>query len=312
MSKLPIIIATSVIRSVKQGESHGGVYIVNLDTNVFKKVIDWNKCGIDWRGRGGDRGLRGVAVYGENIFLAASDELFYHDSNFNLIDSFRNQYLKHCHEIYLKDSNLYISSTGFDSILEFNTIRKKFTAGYYIFFKKGLLMNKDKLKVKYFNPQISNGPLVGDNLHINSVYKNNSKIFFAGTNLGWLYCMKNQKVYKYASVPTGTHNAFPYENKIMYNDTASNRVVVADKKGEKFKQFKIKEYNAGQLLKNNLGSDHARQSFGRGLLVYKNYIISGSSPATISVYHLGEERVVKTINISMDVRNSIHGLEILH
>jgi hypothetical protein len=39
-------------------------------------------------------------------------------------------------------------------------------------------------------------------------------------------------------------------------------------------------------------------------------IIVGSSPATISVYRRGERRPCRSINLTMDVRNSIHGLEL--
>jgi len=48
------IITTSVIRSTQQGESHGGVYVIDLNSAKAKKVIDWNKMNIDWAGRGVD------------------------------------------------------------------------------------------------------------------------------------------------------------------------------------------------------------------------------------------------------------------
>jgi len=44
----PKIITTLVIRSTQQGESHGGVYVIDLNSAKAKKVIDWNKMNIDW------------------------------------------------------------------------------------------------------------------------------------------------------------------------------------------------------------------------------------------------------------------------
>jgi hypothetical protein len=38
--------------------------------------------------------------------------------------------------------------------------------------------------------------------------------------------------------------------------------------------------------------------------------VAGSSPATISLYGLDSADPVKTINLTMDVRNAVHGLEI--
>src|SRR5205814_2004977 len=37
MDKLPRVIATSVVRSAHQGESHGGVYLIDLNTNSFSR-----------------------------------------------------------------------------------------------------------------------------------------------------------------------------------------------------------------------------------------------------------------------------------
>lgn len=60
--KLPTVIASSVIRTSSQGESHGGLYLVDLETGSFEQVLDWNDGSISWEGRGAERGLRGIAV----------------------------------------------------------------------------------------------------------------------------------------------------------------------------------------------------------------------------------------------------------
>ena len=59
----------------------------------------------------------------------------------------------------------------------------------------------------------------------------------------------------------------------------------------------------------DLPTDHARQGFGRGLAIGEDgMVIAGCSPATLAVYELGASRRVKRINLTMDIRNSIHGL----
>jgi len=63
MDKLPRVIATSVVRSAHQGESHGGVYLIDLNSGQYDQIIDWNDESINWEGRGGDRGLRGIAFH---------------------------------------------------------------------------------------------------------------------------------------------------------------------------------------------------------------------------------------------------------
>jgi hypothetical protein len=55
----------------------------------------------------------------------------------------------------------------------------------------------------------------------------------------------------------------------------------------------------------------ARQSFGRGLCVVNNQIVAaGSSPSTISLYDMEAGERIAVVNLTMDIRNAIHGLEV--
>jgi len=55
----------------------------------------------------------------------------------------------------------------------------------------------------------------------------------------------------------------------------------------------------------------ARQGFGRGLcIVDDRFIAAGSSPSTITLYDVGAGMPVGSVNLSMDIRNAIHGLEV--
>jgi hypothetical protein len=58
-------------------------------------------------------------------------------------------------------------------------------------------------------------------------------------------------------------------------------------------------------------AEEARQGFARGLCVLSASVVAGgSSPSTVTVYDLRANELVLSINLSMDVRNAIHGLEI--
>ena len=59
MKTLPTLIATSVVRGSQQGESHGGIYLVDFENQIAEIMVDWDDSGIDFTGRGWDRGLRG-------------------------------------------------------------------------------------------------------------------------------------------------------------------------------------------------------------------------------------------------------------
>ena len=55
MPRLPTVVFSSVVRSTRQTESHGGVYLLDLETERLEQMIDWDDPTIDFTTRGGDR-----------------------------------------------------------------------------------------------------------------------------------------------------------------------------------------------------------------------------------------------------------------
>lgn len=301
------MIASSVIRSAHQGESHGGVYIVDLKSVEHSQVIDWNDDSISWEGRGMDRGLRGIAFHDEEIYMAASDGIFVYDKNFVLNESYRNKYLKHCHEIFISDDKLYLSSTGFDSILVLDLNSKSFQVGYC--FRR--TSNHGEFIFAPFDPMSASGPPLGDTVHLNNVHVIDGTLFFACLRVPHLLYVQGDAAISYAHIPTGSHNARPFKKGVLLNDTASDRISYLDLKGNIIETFPIVRYKENDLLNTGLPRDHARQAFARGLCVSNDdLIVAGSSPATVSMYQFGQPEPLKVVDLTMDIRNSIHGLEI--
>ncbi|HEX6143937.1 MAG TPA: hypothetical protein VFZ01_14560 [Geminicoccaceae bacterium] len=333
--RLPTVIASSVIRSAFQGQSHGGVYLVDLEVGEAEQVIDWNDGGISWQGRGGDRGLRGIAFHGQKVFLAASDEIFVFDTRLRRQRSIRCRYLRHCHEIAISGDLLYLSSTGFDSILVFDLGRWRFQAGYcfrpfvmdgprfhYLRIVKGgarrfrrlhptgyRLLTRH-LRAREFDPESARGPEPLDMFHINNVYAQDGACYFSGTELDGLFRFASDAVERVTDVPLGTHNVRLHGDRLAFHDTQAERVVLREADGPAT-PHPLPRYGAGDLDYAHLERDHARQGFGRGLcMTPEGLLIAGSSPATISVFRPGEPRPVTSVNLSRDLRNAIHGLEI--
>ena len=50
--RLPTVVATSVVRGSRQGESRGGVYTVDFEKQEVAQHVDWNTSNIDFEGRG--------------------------------------------------------------------------------------------------------------------------------------------------------------------------------------------------------------------------------------------------------------------
>jgi hypothetical protein len=55
----------------------------------------------------------------------------------------------------------------------------------------------------------------------------------------------------------------------------------------------------------------ARQGFARGLCVLSDSVVAGgSSPSTVTLYDLAANKRLLSVNLTLDVRNAIHGLEV--
>lgn len=307
MQTLPTIITTSVVRSAHQGESHGGIYLVDLSSGTFVQKTDWNTCDIDWEGRGGDRGLRGIAFHGNEIYIAASNEIIVYDREFRQLRTLSNRYLKHCHEIFIHGDVLYLASTGYDSVLAFSIASNRFVAGYCA--RAGADGN---LSVDSFDPEATGGPPAGDTLHLNNVHIDEEGMHVSGHNMPFVMLIDAKGVWKYGKLPPGTHNARPWDGGLLFNNTAANCISLTRRDGSPLKSFAVTLYNDTELHNNNLPSDHARQGFCRGLCVINNgeFVVGGSSPSTISVYSMHTGALVKRVTISVDKRNALHGLEV--
>lgn len=301
---MTVLVATSVVRGASQGESHGGVYLVHLDRDRVVQTIDWNTTDIDWRGRGWDRGLRGIAIDGDRVYIAASDELFVYDTGFRKIASYRSRYLKHCHEISRYRRRLYLTSTGFDSVLGFDLDAQQFSWGLHV-------GGEDQHFVATaFDPLGEKGPQPGNRLHLNNVCSLDRGLYLSGMRTRGLLKFDGRRILRTVTLPEGVHNAQPFLDGVLFNDTAAD--VVRYETPGTAKVFPVPRYREDFLTHTDLADPRvARQAFGRGLCVIDdNRIAAGSSPSTIAVHDLESGETTMTVTLSRDIRNSIHGLGI--
>lgn len=304
-TKLPKFVATSVVRGSQQGQSHGGVYTVDFEHREVLQHVDWNTSQIDFTGRGADRGLRGIAFHDDDILIAASDELFRYDRSFKIKTSNRNSYLKHCHEICRHEHMLFLTSTGFDSLLAFDLEKKKFAWGFHLVQQYGRWVGLT------FDPGSTQGPLPVNDYHINMVHVDNTGIYLSGLRTGaLLYVDSKMEVSEVCSLPVGAHNARPYRDGVLFNDTESDCVRFVGRDRENT-AFRIATYDEKDIEFAGIDDTKiARQGFGRGLCtVGDRFVAAGSSPSTISLYDLEQKQKVGSVNLTMDIRNAIHGLE---
>jgi hypothetical protein len=303
---LPKLIATSVVRGSEKGQSHGGVYTIDFNSQEVEQHIDWNAGDIDFSGRGWDRGLRGIEFIDQQVWIAASDELFCYSPEFELLGSYRNEYLKHCHEISRRDHLLFLTSTGYDSVLVFNLKTLSFIWGLYI------SRNGDDWTGQRFDPMAKSGPPFSNNYHINMIHVAETGVYFSGLHTrALLRLSSDMSITKTCSLPEGIHNARPFLEGVIFNDTKSDVIRHVSRNGESI-VLPVPIYNTEELQFHGVDDTKvARQGFGRGLCVVNERLIAaGSSPSTISLYDVGSKERISAVNLTMDIRNAIHGLEV--
>jgi hypothetical protein len=293
------IVATSVVRGSSPGESHGGMYVIDFEKERVYQPIDWKSTNIDWRGHGGDRGLRGVAIDNNRIFVAASDRLLEFNPNFEPIACYRNPYLKHCHAIQVYKQHLFVTSTAFDSILAFNLTTNTFDQAFMV------KTDSRNFSIGQFNPNSDEGPLPMNKLHINSVFCEKGGMYIAGLRTNGLLLYNGKRIGISTTLPAGANNARPFRDGILFNDTQSNTLRYATRSGKDDCAIGV------PLFPNMDSSKIARQGFGRGLCACSDTLVAaGSSPATVALYDLEQKKMLMAINISKDIRDTIHALEV--
>jgi hypothetical protein len=112
------------------------------------------------------------------------------------------------------------------------------------------------------------------------------------------------------TLPEGTHNAQPYRDGVLFNDSEANAVRYASRSGEEDRALKVPVYDLADIEDTGIDdTEVARQGFARGLCLINDRIVAaGSSPSTISLHDLQESKTLLSVNLSMDIRTAIHGL----
>ena len=238
--------------------------------------------------------------------LPPSKELMVYDREFNLLRSHRNRYLRHCHEICRFERKIFLASTAFDSLLVFNLETREFDFGFHVQRPYGDWAGHT------FDPRSANGPRPVNDFHLTMVHVDSHGIFSCGMKMDALLRMTDKlKLTEVCSLPTGTNNARPWNDGVIFIDSDNDCVRYAGRDGKQH-VFRFPTYDASLLESGGLvDATIARQGFGRGLCpVDDRFLAAGSSPSTITLYDLEADMPVGSVNLSMDVRHAIHGLAV--
>lgn len=298
------LIATTIARGSSPAQSDGSVFLVNLETDRVLRPILQSAADPRQPARVGARGFRGIAMHGEHVYVAASDELMVFDHSFQVVAAHRNRYLSDCQSISIHGHHLFLASAAYDSILGFNLAAGSFD------WALRLVTDGRVHAARPFDPHGDDGPLEIDKLQLNSLYCCESGMYISGARTGALLRFGGRAIGVMATLPEGAHDAMPHLDGILFNDSRSNAV--------RFESAAVSIAlpvpRPGPQHPIPAGRENPRNARAEsccGLCILPDgTIAAGSTPASITVYDLALRQPVKVINLSRDVRNAIHTIRV--
>jgi len=299
------VIFSTVIRAAKQGDVHGGLYVVDLFNSRPLVHIPYEKAFVNDNERGGERGLRGIAVLDDRIIVADASGLLELDKEtFKITRVLQDRNIfKSVHEICYHNNSIWVTSTGYDAIvrvgLDFQVLE----------FWEILGESKEDHKLFTGKRQIDWSEAEGDDkYHINSISSFNGRLVFSGL-ITPLYDFETMEVVKEMPTIEGVksfqHNFYEYEDCTLINMTSLKHAGIIREEEENFipiPSTNLAHFSVDKIAENN---------WNRGLTRHDNFAIIGSSPARLMVLDIKTGEFVHHVQLEKDVRHAIHGLEIL-
>mgnify|MGYP003628039572 CR=1 FL=1 len=320
------IICTTVVRAAEQGGVHGGLYVVDIDTEEVVHHAAYEEEFVNDNERGGERGLRGIIVLDDRIIVSDSAGFIQLDRNdYSIVKTVQNpEAFKSIHEICYHNGFIWATSTAYDAIVRVDLNFK--VNGFWEIKGESRSDHKAFIGKEKIAPEDHSND---DNYHINSIYSYNGNLLFSGLITG-LYDFEDvspvipmpylsgnilqelgiaspgMNITKAASF---IHNFHEYDDIFAANFTSFSCLGIATKQMGGI-VFDVAPIPRAKKVKFCV-DDIARNNWNRGLARHGNLLFVGSSPARILVYDLNKSEFIKEIQLEDDIRHAIHGLEVL-
>ncbi|MEJ8569119.1 hypothetical protein [Elongatibacter sediminis] len=298
---MTVLALTTVRRGVTRGEPHGAIYLLDLEHGRAAHVVDWSRPAIDWGGYGGDRGLRGIVVEGDRVFVASSDSVLQFAPDFTLHETHCSPYLKHAQGMAVFDGRLYVASAAYDAVLALDLATGRFVWGLH------LIEDEAGLRAAPFDPSGSLGPSPGNRLHLSSLFCDPRGMFIAGLRTRGLLRFDGQRIKRLVTLPEGARDVRPWRDGVLFNDSLNDAARFLTP--ERNRVFRTPHYPAEALSHDDCSEHVARQGFARGLCVLDaDRFAAASSPLTVCVHDVASMATTQRINLDTDIRHAAHGM----
>jgi hypothetical protein len=163
-----------------------------------------------------------------------------------------------------------------------------------------------------FDPLGEDGPMMLNKLHLNNVVCNSHGMYISGLRSKGMLHFNGKAINMAVELPPGTHNAQPFRDGVLFNDSKDDVLRYTGRgEGEEDRAMAVPKYNPDKLTHKTEDQKLARPGFARGLCSISSSVVAGgASPSTVTLYDLAKNKTLVSVQLSNDVRNAIHGLEV--
>ncbi len=311
------IVATSIVRHAGLEQASGFIRIVDVDggrtlskSAVPESVYRWK----DTNPRGGLRGARGIGACRDKLVIANSERLFVFDSTWKLVGEITHPLMGGIHEILVEEDGIWVTCTSADLLLKVDwqgkishlwEWRQDNQLVAALGFRK---LPRVERAVDHRDPESARST-VRNLVHLNAVTRapfglllsfghilsgngmrgSTSAMVLVGEDGRTSLLSREQST----SVPN--HNVVQWEDRLVYNDSNSNEVVIHPLEERPGKKRRIKI--------------PGRKGFLRGLVQLHDstFLIGNQNPASICRVDVDSEGV-SPIDLEGEPRESVFAL----
>lgn len=295
------LLATYEERGGPLGARHGGVFLIDLAARSVCQMLEWAESAGDLRERHKSLGLRGIALEGEQIYIAASDSLLCFSREFRQVAAWKNPYLRYCQAIQVYKRSLFMASSGYDSILGFDLEHQRFTWGLHV------EMQGQGFRGQVFDPAGDQGPLLLGRLKINQVHANADGMYIGGGATGGMLHFNGRAIRMAAELPDGSRDAQPFRDGVLYNSLQTGHLRYSGRgEGREDRALAVDDGSVQGLRK---ASGALRIGFARGLCRLSDTVVAvGSCPASVILFDLAANEKLLQVTLSDNRESAVHSL----
>ena len=268
-------------------------------------TIKYDFPNIEWFGEEGGRGLRGMALDEDTLYIAAGNRLLAYDTHFKQRGSWQNPYLANCQGISIHQRELFIACSGNDCILAFDLDEKKFHWAMHI------RAQHFQFRPVAFDPAGDKGPVAVNKLQFRSVRCSEGGLYISGMKTGGLLHFNGSKIQMLAETPKGSQDARVFRNGVLLNDSRAGVLRYSgDDDGKEDRALAVPYFEASDHEPHD--PDEVRmlkRGYARGLCLLSGTVAAGgSTPAGISLYDLKESRKLLTVRFTRNQREAVNDI----